>query len=112
MKTVVSTGLLASATLLTVASAAAIQQFTPGTIHMPMVKNREVERAQLRKRASSTIHVNLGNAQYLYYVNASVGTPPQELQLQIDTGSSDTWVPYSGAAFCADGVSCQGGVCK
>ncbi|KAB8275513.1 aspartic peptidase domain-containing protein [Aspergillus minisclerotigenes] len=28
----------------------------------------------------------------LYWVNANVGTPPQPVQLQVDTGSSDVWM--------------------
>jgi hypothetical protein len=38
-----------------------------------------------------TASVLLGNAvyNYLYYVNVTIGTPPQFLQLQINTGSSD-----------------------
>jgi len=32
-----------------------------------------------------------------YYVNVSVGSPPQSVQLQLDTGSSDVWVIAQGA---------------
>jgi hypothetical protein len=57
--------------------------------------------------------VTLGNAvsQGLYYVNASVGTPKQNIALQIDTGSSDVWV--FGPGSCDARTShCLGRDCK
>ncbi|KAK5112750.1 hypothetical protein LTR62_003848 [Meristemomyces frigidus] len=52
--------------------------------------------------------VNVGNAESdgIYYVNASVGTPPQVLQLQLDTGSSDLWMFGSSLGDCS---ACLGG---
>lgn len=38
----------------------------------------------------------------LYMVNATIGNPPQLVRLQVDTGSSDTWVPYNGNNICSD----------
>jgi hypothetical protein len=69
------------------------------------------ERSILKKR--STLSVDIGNAftDGLYFVNASVGTPPQDVQLQIDTGSSDVWMfgPHS----CDSSTSpCLGGDCE
>lgn len=69
------------------------------------------ERSILEKR--DTLSVNIGNAfiDGLYFVNASVGTPPQDVQLQIDTGSSDVWMfgPHS----CSRSTSlCLGGDCE
>jgi Eukaryotic aspartyl protease len=55
----------------------------------------------LRSRAQS-IQANVFNAQsdLLYLVNVTVGTPPQSLQLQIDTGSSDIWLPWVNSPAC------------
>ncbi|MCJ1244538.1 hypothetical protein MMC30_001736 [Trapelia coarctata] len=55
-------------------------------------QKRETIPERLLKRAN--FPVTLGNAATvgLYYVNATVGTPPQEVSLQIDTGSSDVWM--------------------
>jgi hypothetical protein len=69
------------------------------------------ERSILQKRG--TLSVNIGNdiTNGLYFVNASVGTPPQNVQLQIDTGSSDVWMfgPHS----CNTSTSpCLGGGCE
>lgn len=41
-----------------------------------------------------------------YNVNVTVGTPPQQMQLQIDTGSSDVWV--LGAEIYSDPDQCSG----
>jgi hypothetical protein len=69
------------------------------------------ERSILKKR--STLSVDIGNAitDGLYFVNASVGTPPQHVLLQVDTGSSDIWMfgPHS----CDSSTSpCFGGDCE
>ena len=73
----------------------------------PMKFARTQPRRALQKR--DPFSVSLGNAiqSGLYYVNASVGTPPQTVQLQIDTGSSDIWMFGPGA--CNDPDSCLGG---
>jgi len=90
------------------------------------LKNRS---ARLRARALQSLHesedellkrapvqAGLGNAlqQGLYYANISVGTPFQEFQVQIDTGSSDLWIPSATAAYCQRqrGRACLGGACK
>ncbi|RCI11937.1 putative aspartyl protease [Ophiocordyceps polyrhachis-furcata BCC 54312] len=37
-----------------------------------------------------------------YFMNVTIGTPGQELALQLDTGSSDVWVPSSNAKLCRE----------
>jgi predicted aspartyl protease len=68
-------------------------------------------RSKLARRASGTASVSLGNdvQDGLYYVNATVGTPGQTVQLQIDTGSSDIWM-FSPSA-CQE-AHCLGHSCK
>ncbi|KAL6701415.1 aspartic peptidase domain-containing protein [Trichoderma pleuroticola] len=55
----------------------------------------------LRKR-DATIDGTLFNekVQGGYFINVEVGTPGQNVTLQLDTGSSDVWVPASTAAIC------------
>ncbi|KAI0999760.1 hypothetical protein K3495_g8438 [Podosphaera aphanis] len=82
------------------------------TIKFDIGQNLAVRDAQLRRRAESVslskrddnISVPLGNSlsQGLYFANVSVGTPPQTLALQVDTGSSDTWIPSSTAPLCGN----------
>ena len=80
----------------------------PKVLSMRMYRQ---EQNTLQKRDS--LSVTLGNSwsNGLYYVNATVGTPPQEVQLQIDTGSSDVWMfgPHS----CDSSTSkCLGFACR
>lgn len=102
------------------------------TVQMGIAKNHAHEAAQLQKRQqylqrrgmggvvrveerADTLTASLGNAitSGLYYANVTVGTPAQQLSLQIDTGSSDVWVPSSSATICEDtrDGGCPGGSC-
>lgn len=65
---------------------------------------------QLGRRSDKTIDASLRNEYQSYYANVSIGNPRQELSLVIDTGSSDTWVPYSKADACSDNA-CTWGSC-
>ncbi|KAI9671061.1 MAG: hypothetical protein M1831_005146 [Alyxoria varia] len=57
-----------------------------------------------------TVAAKLGNANYLYYANITVGTPGQLLQLQIDSGSSDVWMTATGDEYCQESYNaCVGG---
>ncbi|KAI1647040.1 acid protease [Daldinia loculata] len=43
-----------------------------------------------------------------YFASCTVGTPPQNLTLQLDTGSSDIWVPSSSSSVCQETTDNQG----
>lgn len=76
---------------------------------MPLQRVEQSRR--LHRRA--TFDVSVGNADVvgLYYVNATVGTPGQDVQLQLDTGSSDIWM--FGPNSCENSTSiCAGGECE
>ncbi|RMZ39209.1 hypothetical protein AFCA_006425 [Aspergillus flavus] len=45
-----------------------------------------------RKYAGALLGNDILDGKGLYWVNASVGTPPQPVQLQLDTGSRDVWM--------------------
>ncbi|CAG8978664.1 hypothetical protein HYALB_00011761 [Hymenoscyphus albidus] len=73
------------------------------------IYNRDLQRLKAR---AGTVTADLGNAAQagLYFANISVGTPGQTLMVQIDTGSSDVWVPSNTNSFCSASRS-QGGGC-
>jgi len=74
-------------------------------------QKREMIPERLLRRAN--FPVTLGNAAAigLYYVNATVGTPPQSVGLQIDTGSSDVWM-FGPRSCNASTSQCLGGSCE
>uniref|UniRef100_A0A060T939 ARAD1D15730p n=1 Tax=Blastobotrys adeninivorans TaxID=409370 RepID=A0A060T939_BLAAD len=73
----------------------------PGYVHLDTFRKPSASGdSQLRKR--DAYELQLANTQGAeYFVNISVGSPAQELTLQIDTGSSDLWVMSSGNPECA-----------
>ncbi|KAK4624521.1 putative aspartic-type endopeptidase OPSB [Fulvia fulva] len=79
---------------------------------------RAVEALTFEKRQDGTVSTNVFNvlswsAGGAYYTNITVGTPPQEQTVIIDTGSSDLYFDATSAATCnlpsTNANSCQGG---
>lgn len=68
------------------------------------IQKREAKPKEgLIKRAASTYTEVITNeeARGGYFATVSIGTPSQNLTLQLDTGSSDIWVPSSEASICS-----------
>ncbi|KAL1837628.1 hypothetical protein VTJ49DRAFT_3567 [Mycothermus thermophilus] len=53
-----------------------------------------------RRMKRDSFSVGLDNAETLYFINATVGTPPETVRLHIDTGSSDLWVNTPSSTYC------------
>ncbi|KAI9652532.1 MAG: hypothetical protein M1831_006723 [Alyxoria varia] len=91
---------------------------TSGTFSLDIRKDAKKHSQQLRKRSvdlqrrQDPFTVTLDAAPYIrggfYFANVTVGEPPQEIQLQIDTGSADVWM--FGTGSCEDlAYGCAGG---
>ncbi|KAF2016600.1 candidapepsin-4 precursor [Aaosphaeria arxii CBS 175.79] len=52
------------------------------------------------RRRQKTVQQTLDNLETLYFANASLGTPAQDLRLHIDTGSSDLWANAASSQLC------------
>lgn len=84
---------------------------SPKVVNMDFVKTR-ISQNSLQRRAG-TVNTPLTNNNDLQYLaNISVGTPPQQFVVQIDTGSSDLWIPATRSDLCQIQDCSQTGACK
>ncbi|KAJ5660881.1 uncharacterized protein N7484_000253 [Penicillium longicatenatum] len=56
-------------------------------VSLPLYRNKE---RSIGKRDSAAVPLNYASSSF--WLNATVGTPPQQVKLAVDTGSSDAWV--------------------
>lgn len=65
-----------------------------------------------KSKVRDTIDETLENLVNRYKTSITLGTPPQSIKVQIDTGSSDLWVFESTAEQCAADHNCPDGFCE
>lgn len=85
---------------LSVAAAGVLRyDFTKTRINARDLPNLESRYPHIARRAN-TVQTDITNELLLYFINVTVGTPPQPLSLQLDTGSSDIWFPSVQSNIC------------
>jgi hypothetical protein len=75
-------------------------------LRLPIQRKNKVADAadKERRNTDSTLEVELDNfLKAKYFAQITVGSPPQDFDVQIDTGSSDLWVNSASSAFCSSG---------
>ncbi|KAK4227826.1 putative aspartic-type endopeptidase [Podospora fimiseda] len=105
----ISTSLLLIASLSSCASAVELiyhkEGHTDGCIHLPVVHSTNVNQFSTKRG----VQLQLANrSDIAYYAQLSIGTPPQPVFVQLDTGSFELWVnPDCTAVSGADRAFCE-----
>lgn len=92
-----------ASTLMVVAALMPLHTFAAAAPRVVAYDFQKVSRPvrRLRKRAGDPVNVQLFNdAQNMYQINITLGSPGQDFIVQLDTGSSDLWVPSSDSSLC------------
>lgn len=81
------------------------------TIQWDIQKNNH-RKAMSGKRATSTYSevITNENTEGGYFATCAIGTPSQNMTMQLDTGSSDIWIPWVSAILCEE-YECSLGTC-
>ncbi|KAK1829473.1 mitochondrial elongation factor g 1-like protein [Podospora conica] len=98
-----------TAALLVGALLGTIVEAQQGVVKWDIQKKPRPQDPRRRRRADDTVEGVINNAAERggYFATCKLGTPPQSLDLQLDTGSSDIWVPDTSAQVCHTQAGCD-----
>ncbi|CAK7227296.1 hypothetical protein SBRCBS47491_006523 [Sporothrix bragantina] len=90
--------------------AAAANAALPDGVAQLDVGRRQAHPRLRRRATANTDSTSIANdlSEGGYFVTCKIGTPAQTLTLQLDTGSSDIWVPSSSASVCESSRNSDG----
>jgi hypothetical protein len=99
----------------TLVTATPLVSRSPRAVSLPIQRKQidtekaiQHDRHRMRRQTDNTVLVDLENAINLYYINVTLGTPAQSIQVHLDTGSADLWVNVPTSSICGQG-QCVGG---
>jgi hypothetical protein len=94
---------------------AAAAESSPGYVRWDIQK-RTLPSTVVRRAATSGVEVigrqGVANFPGDYFADVTVGNPPQNMSLLLDTGSADTWVLDSNNERCKKKGFCSFGTCQ
>ncbi|KAK2592530.1 hypothetical protein QQS21_009775 [Conoideocrella luteorostrata] len=70
-------------------------------IHRSEIQDPVAHDKRRMQRRNAPVTGELDNLQTLYFLNTTLGTPPQSVRLHVDTGSSDMWVNTPSSRLCS-----------
>ncbi|KAK0753807.1 mitochondrial elongation factor g 1-like protein [Schizothecium vesticola] len=98
-----------TAALIVAAVLATVAEAQQGVIQWDIQKRHKPQDLGRVRRADGTVEGIIDNESNRggYFATCKLGTPPQSLDLQLDTGSSDIWVPDTSARVCQKQSGCD-----
>ncbi|VBB85946.1 Aspartic protease, putative [Yarrowia lipolytica] len=76
-------------------------------VALPVTRHHNTTRHPALSKRSSTYQIPITNKEYYYSVALSLGTPAQDFNVILDTGTSDLWVFASNATQSCENHACD-----